>query len=196
MDWSDIGSEIAGMGAKLLGEMVPVPGAGIAADAVAKALGTKNEPDAIAEALKKDPEAAAKLKQAELDHKAELERIRAEARANHESEVTSRQAAVNETIQQGYQKGVLWRRAVGWSLAVVIPLVVLGVLGVAGVAIATDRTELIQHIPAVINALSPVWYVYMVVLGVAGYQEGKMGRALAGDSEGGISKAIRAIKGS
>jgi hypothetical protein len=101
---------------------------------------------------------------------------------------------VNTTIQAGYQQGVLWRRAVGWSLAVVVPLVVLGVLALAGAAMAMDRPELIKEIPAVVSALGPVWYVYGVVLGVAGYQEGKMGRALAGDSEGGLSKAIKAIK--
>ena len=195
MNWSDLGNQIASAGAKMLGEVIPVPGAGIVADQVAQALGTDKDPDAIAQALKSDPEAAAKLKQIEAQHKEELERIRAEADASRDKQMTARQAAVNDTIQTGYQAGVLWRRAVGWSLAVVVPLVVLGVLALAGAAIALERPGLIEHIPAVVSALGPVWYVYMVVLGVAGYQEGKMCRTLAGETEGGIARAIKAIKG-
>ena len=195
MDWSELGSKVMDM-APALGSALGGPAGGAAGAALASVFGTEDDPDQIAKAIEQDPEAAAKLRQAELEHERKMARIEAEREGKRESETTSRQAAVNETIQQGYQKGVLWRRAVGWSLAVVIPLVVLGVLGVAGVAITTDRTEIIQHIPPVLRELEPLWWVYMVVLGVAGYQEGKMGRALAGDSEGGISKAIRAIKGS
>ncbi|MEF8794426.1 hypothetical protein [Thiohalorhabdus sp.] len=195
MDWSELGSKVAATGAKVLGEAIPVPGAGIAADAVADALGTEKDPDEIANAIENDPEAAAKLKQAELDHKKELERIKAKAKADHEAEITSRQASTNETMREGYRQGVLWRRAVGWSLAVVVPVVVLGIMAMAGMAIYLDRPEIMEHVPAVISALGPIWYVYMVVLGVAGYQEGKMGRAMAGDKEGGLAQAVRAIKG-
>lgn len=202
MDWGELGSKVAATGAQVLGEALPIPGAGIAADAVANALGTDKDPDAMAEALANDPEAAAKLKQAELEHKEELERIKAEregqqlqAEADHEAEVTARQAGTNETMQEGYRQGVLWRRAVGWSLAIVIPLVILGAMGMFGAALYLNRPDMVKALPTMVSALSPVFYVYMVVLGVAGYQEGKMGRAMAGDKEGGIEKAIRAIKG-
>lgn len=195
MDWSEIGSKVAATGAKVLGDAIPVPGAEVAADAVADALGTEKDPDAINKALEQDPEAAAKLKQAELEHKEELERIKAERQSSHEAEVTSRQAQTNDTIQEGYRQGVLWRRAVGWSLALVVTLDVIGALALFGMALYLDRPEMVKQVPTLISAQQPLFYVYMVVLGVAGYQEGKLGRALAGDKQGGLEKAIRAIKG-
>lgn len=184
MNWKKLGSQIAGMGADILGEALPFPGAGAAVDAVANAFGAERKPGAISEAIQNNPEAATKLREIEANHEAELA-----------AEISKRQGNVNQTIQAGYQQGVLWRRAVGWSLAVIAPLVVLGVLGIAGYALSTGQPELIQHVPGIVSALAPVWYVYLTVLGVAGYQEGKLGRALAGDSEGGISKAIKAIRG-
>lgn len=193
MDWSELGSQVADF-APALGSALGGPAAGAAGSVIASMFGTEEDPDEISKAIQNDPEAAAKLRKAELKHERDMARIEAERESKRESEVTARQAAVSETMQVGYKEGVLWRRAVGWSLAIVIPLVVLGVLGITGAAIYLDRPELIKNIPAVISALSPVWYVYMLVLGVAGYQEGKLGRALAGDSEGGLSKAIKAIK--
>ena len=193
MDWSDLGSKVMDM-APALGSALGGPAGGAAGAALASVFGTEDDPDQIAKAIEQDPEAAAKLRKAELKHEREMARIEAERESKRESEVTARQAAVSDTMQIGYKQGVLWRRAVGWSLAIVIPLVVLGVLGIAGAAIYMDRPQLIQHIPAVLSALGPVWYVYMAVLGIAGWQEGKMGRALAGDSEGGLAKTIKAIK--
>lgn len=184
MNWKDLGSTIAGMGADILGEALPFPGAGMAVDAIASAFGADREPEAIREAIEADPEAAAKLKEIEATHEAALAK-----------EISRRQGAVNETIRTGYRQGVLWRRAVGWSLAVVAPLVILGGLALAAYAVSTGQPELIQRIPEVIGATAPVWYVYLTVLGVAGYQEGKMGRTMAGDSGGGLAKAIKAIRG-
>lgn len=193
MDWSDLGSKVMNM-APALGSALGGPAGGAAGAALASVFGTDEDPDQISKAIQNDPEAAAKLRKAELQHEREMAKIEAKRESDKDSEVTARQAAVSETMQTGYKQGVLWRRAVGWSLAVVIPLVVVGALSIAGAAIYLGRPGLIEHIPAVISALAPVWYVYMVVLGVAGYQEGKMGRAMAGDSEGGISKAIKAIR--
>jgi len=195
MDWGQVGTQIAGAGAKILGEVIPMPGASAVANQVADALGTSSEPDAIAQALEQDPDAAQKLKQIEADHKEELERIKAERHKASEEAATARQAAVNSTIQEGYKQGVLWRRAVGWSLAVIVPVTILGVLALVGAALYLDRPEMIGQLPGIVSALSPIWYVYLTVLGIAGYQEGKMGRALAGDKDGGMERAIKAIQG-
>ncbi len=184
MNWKDLGSTIAGMGADILGEALPFPGAGAAVDAIASAFGADREPSDIQKAIERDPQAAAKLKKIEADHEAALAR-----------EVSRRQGAVNETIQSGYRQGVLWRRAVGWSLAVVAPLSIMGSIGLGAYAVGTGQPELLQMIPTLFGATAEVWYVYLTVLGVAGYQEGKMGRAMAGESGGGIAGAIQAIRG-
>lgn len=195
MDWGSLGKKIADMGAQVLGEAIPVPGAGIAADLVSKALGADKDPDKISEALQQDPEAAAKLKQIEADHKEALKEIAAKTERKRMEEGSSRQSEVNETIRTGYQQGVLWRRAVGWAFAVTSVLVILGVVGMGFYAIHTNRPEIVKQLPNLIGALQPVFYSFLVVLGVAGYQEGKMGRTMVGEQGGGIAKAIQAIRG-
>jgi len=195
MDWGSLGKQIADMGAQVLGEAIPMPGAGIAADLVSKALGTSKDPDKMAEAIQQDPEAAAKLKQIEVDHEEELKRIAAKIERKKMEEGSQRQAEVNETIRTGYKQGVLWRRAVGWAFAFTAVLVVLGVIGMGFYAIYSGKEGIVAQLPKLVGALQPVFYSFLVVLGVAGYQEGKMGRTMAGDESGGIAKAIQAIKG-
>jgi len=196
MDWKTLGRQIASTGADLLGEAIPIPGAGIALDAVANALGTSKDPDEISKAIKQDPEAAAKLKKAQLEHETELKRIKAEAQATHEEEVTKRQETVNETIQVGYKQGVMWRRAVGWSFAIGAPLFIVMACVLLGIGIWQGQlVELAEAGEAIFSALHPLLYCYLVILGAAGYQEGKMGRSMAGDKEGGISKMIKALRG-
>ena len=88
MDWGSLGKKIADMGAQVLGEALPFPGAGVAADALSAALGCEKDPDAISEAIAKDPEAAAKIKEVELNHKAQLKEIA----ADHKEEMRKYQA--------------------------------------------------------------------------------------------------------
>ncbi len=78
MDWGSLGKKIADMGAQVLGEAIPFPGAGLAADAVSAALGTEKDPDSISKAIEDDPDAYAKLKEVELNHKAQLKEIAAD----------------------------------------------------------------------------------------------------------------------
>jgi len=195
MDWGSLGKKIADMGAQVLGEAIPVPGAGMAADLVSKALGTGKDPGQIATAIEQNPEAAVKLKQIEADHEEELKRIAAKTERKKMEEGSQRQAEVNETIRTGYKQGVLWRRAVGWAFAVVSVIVVLGVVGMGFYAIYSGKEGIVAQLPKLVGALQPVFYSFLVVLGVAGYQEGKMGRTMAGDEGSGIAKAIQAIRG-
>jgi len=75
MSWSSIGKTIAEY-APLLGGVVGGPaGAGIGS-LIASAFGVEDKPDAILKAIKADPEAAIKLKELEVTHKYDLERIK------------------------------------------------------------------------------------------------------------------------
>lgn len=196
MDWSQLGSKIAGMGAKLLGEAIPIPGAGIAADAIADAFGTEKTPDAIEEAIRKNPESAAKLQKIELDHKAQLKEIATERKTEHEQEVTKRQQEVNDTIQVGYKQGVLWRRAVGWSFAIGIPLLFIAICGLIGYGIYINKVSAVADAVAVIlQAIQPIIYAYLVILGVAGYQDGKLGQLMSGKKGNGMADIVKAVKG-
>lgn len=195
MDWSSLGSKIASVGAKALGEAIPIPGAGILADTVASTFDTSKDPDAISKAIDADPEAAVKLQRIQQEHKRDLARIQADMKVGMAQETTERQGMVNESLQVEAKQGVLWRRVVGWAFALSLVLTVIGTFSMAGAALYLGKADLLKAIPAVVSALAPVWYMTGLVLGVAGHQEGKLSRALAGDTEGGLSKAIKAVKG-
>jgi len=91
MNWKDLGKTV-GKFAPLLGDLLPIPGAGIAGKLIASALGVENTPDAIHNAIKQDPEAALRLAKIEADNKALLQQQVLVAE-------TSRILAVNATMQ-------------------------------------------------------------------------------------------------
>lgn len=187
MDWGSLGKQIADMGAQVLGEAIPMPGAGMAADLVSKALDTEKDPTKISQALQDNPDAAAKLKQIEADHEEELKKIAAKTERKRMEEGSERQSVVNDTIQTGYKQGVYWRRAVGWAFAATSVLTVLGVIAMGFYAIKIGKPSIVKQLPNLVSALSPVFYCFLLVLGVAGWHEGLLGRKMAGD-EGGLSK--------
>lgn len=74
MSWKDIGKAVAEY-APLLGGVIGGPaGAGIGG-LVASALGVKDDPESIMKAVKSDPQAAVKLRELELSHKHDLEKM-------------------------------------------------------------------------------------------------------------------------
>lgn len=92
MEWSDLGKTVAKF-APLLGGVVGGPVGGAIGSVVASVFGVDNEPDKIAAAIKADPEAAIKLRQIELDHKADLERLTLETA---KTEIADKQNARKE----------------------------------------------------------------------------------------------------
>ena len=78
MKWGDIGNVI-GKAAPIVGGLIGGPaGAGIGS-AISGLLGVANEPDEVAKALKGDPDALVKIKQYEIDHKYDLQKVQLEA---------------------------------------------------------------------------------------------------------------------
>lgn len=82
MQWKDL-TGIIGKAAPLLGTVLGGPAGGAIGGVISAALGTDNNPEAIAKAIESDPEAYAKLKQIEMDHKAELEKAAINAGVEH-----------------------------------------------------------------------------------------------------------------
>ena len=91
MQWKDLG-KVVGEFAPLLGDLLPIPGAGIAGKLIGAALGVEATPDAIHAAIKSDPEAAIKLAKIEADNAALLQKQLLAAE-------TSRIQSVNQTMQ-------------------------------------------------------------------------------------------------
>lgn len=74
MDWSDVGKLVA-KAAPLAGTILGGPAGGAIGGLIASLFGVESEPDQVASAIQQDPQAALKLKELELNHKIELERL-------------------------------------------------------------------------------------------------------------------------
>jgi len=77
MTWKDVGKAI-GKAAPVLGSVVGGPAGGAIGEAISALLGVENKPDKVAEALKTNPEAFVKLKQYEMQHQEELQKLQLE----------------------------------------------------------------------------------------------------------------------
>lgn len=169
MDWKDVGNLVA-EGAPLLGGLLGGPIGGAAGAIVASIFGTEAEPDKVAEAIKADPQAMVKLRQAEMDHAAELRRMTLEAE-------TARLAEVNATMraeaaaEDPYVRR--WRPTIGYIVAFQLGLLGLAVFAVAGGAIvatftgdAAQVTSLFDGLAKLITALTAILAIELTVLGV------------------------------
>ncbi len=76
MNWSELGRKVADYAPLLGGALGPV-GAGVGA-LIASEFGTENTPDAINSFIAGNPEAQVKLREIELTHKSQLQRIKLE----------------------------------------------------------------------------------------------------------------------
>jgi len=153
MQWKDVG-KVVGEFAPLLGDLLPIPGAGIAGRLISSALGVENTPDAIHAAIKADPEAAIKLAKIESENEALLQQQLLAAE-------TSRIVAVNTTMQSEsdseHWMQWSWRPFVGYVFAV-------SFFGVYFFLPLINRT--VPTIPA------EAWMMIGAVLGVASWHRG------------------------
>ena len=74
MQWKDVGNVI-GKAAPLIGTLLGGPAGGAVGAMVASALGVKNDKQAVIDALKTDPQALVKIKELEMKHQEELQRL-------------------------------------------------------------------------------------------------------------------------
>lgn len=91
MNWSDVGNLVA-KAAPLLGTALLGPAGGVAGALIASIFGGEPTPDAVAAAIQADPQALLKLRELELTHATELQRMTIQAE-------TARLTEVNATIR-------------------------------------------------------------------------------------------------
>lgn len=91
MNWSDLGKKVADF-APLLGSALGPVGAGVGA-LISSEFGTENTPDAINSFITGNPEAQVKLREIELTHKSQLQKIKLETlQAELSDKANARQA--------------------------------------------------------------------------------------------------------
>lgn len=126
MDWSDIAG-IVGKAAPVIGGVLGGPAGAAAGAVLSSVLGVDNNPEAIANAVRNDPEAAVRLREAELEHAAEMQRLLLQGEAQRLQAETQQMISVNKTMQAELQADGLfksaWRPAIGWVMAVAFALV-------------------------------------------------------------------------
>lgn len=196
MNWSDLGETVADA-APLLGSALGPIGAGVGS-VIAAVFGSKNEPDALAQAIKADPQAAAKLREIELNNQAKLQGLVIEAN-------TKRLAEVNKTIRtetQADDKFVRrWRPTFGYCMAFTWVMQILGMVGAIAYAIIAEPGEaavILNALAEVNAAMVTMWAVALSVIGVSVYQrsQDKKNKLGLGSTQGLLGSLVNRMSGS
>lgn len=187
MNWKDLGQTIADS-APLLGTLLGGPPGAAVGSLVAGAFGTKASPDELAEAIKRDPEAALKLRQIELDNKAELQRLTLAAETQRLAEDTKKIQSVNATMQSEAQSkwwfSAAWRPFWGVTSALAFMIIVVGIVYLTSVAIEAGDYNMLTIIPQIIMAMAALFAIPGAILGVSAWHRGQMQRVQAGEVKG------------
>lgn len=197
MSWKDIAGGIAKV-APFLAELVggPIaPAVTMASGLISHALGTNNDPDAVAEKLKSDPEALAKVKQCEIEHAAELKI--AVIKAN-----TARLTQINTTIRAEAASNDpyvrRWRPTFGYSVSFSWTVQMIGYVAIAGWAVVQHPDKaaaIIAALGAMISGSMVLWGIALSVLGVNVSKRSQDKQVLAGQepTPGLLSKLTDAL---
>lgn len=178
--------------APLLAKILPIPGAGIAGDLIASALGVRNDPQEIEHAINADPEALMKIRQVEMDHKADLARMASELEIGKIREVnaTMRTESVSEHWPQW-----AWRPIWGMVSALAFLVLCVFVCMLAWKAINQGDMNAIAMIPQLIISFTGLFGIPAAILGVASWHRGKEKRLRAGEqSQSGLMGRLKDIE--
>jgi hypothetical protein len=184
MEWSDISGAVANA-TPALGSALAGPAGGAVGGLIASALGSKESPDAVSQALESNPEAAAKLQALEQEHQREIRSMTLEAE-------TQRIKQINKTMRaelgadSGYRAG--WRPTFGYAAALAWVAQIGGVV-YAMVANPEYAADLINSI----TALTPMWSVALAVLGVNIRQRSRDKEVAAGGKSSGMFDGIASL---
>ncbi|KMQ74018.1 3TM-type holin [Marinobacter subterrani] len=183
--WDDVKGVVA-KAAPLLGSALG-PAGGAVGTLIASALGTDDNPEAVATAIQADPDALVKLKALEREHERELKRMVIEAE-------TARLAEINQTMraeasaQDGYVRR--WRPTFGYMVAITW-LVQSVAIAWAMVGAPENAADLINAV----TALTPMWGIALSILGINITARSRDKRASAGqDSRGLLDKLTDSLE--
>jgi len=196
MNLSDLGEMIADF-APLLGKLLPIPGAGIAGSLIASAFGTKNEPSAIASAIKADPNAALKLAEIENTNKTALESQLIGAETNRIEQVNKTmraEAAANDPYVRR------WRPTIGYVVASQFALLGLavfaGTIGALFVSDVAKTTAIFTGLAGLVGSMTVIIASEAAILGIGIKQRSNDKAIAAGHAPGaGLLDVIKAKVG-
>lgn len=181
MKWKDIVKAAA----PVVGSLIP--GGGPILSLAAAALGTEPTEEAIAKAVTTDPEAATKLKQLEMEHKTELQKLFIEQQIASQREI-------NETMRAELKADdkfkTYWRPMFGYVGAIAWLLQTLAIVGLVVYSVVCEDksavTDLYNGATSLFGALTTQWTILLTVLGVNVHQRSKDKQIQAGHAPKGL----------
>jgi len=196
MQWKDI-ANLIGKAAPAVGTLIGGPIGAVVGQGLSLALGVKDEPSAVADALKNDPKALVKIKQYQIDHKYDLEKMHLQAAMSERETDTKNLETINATIrsemsqQDNYTKR--WRPTMGY--AVTFSWVATWLAIVYTIVFNINKA---QPVILAITQTTTLWGVALSILGISVWKRSTDKQVLAGGTSGGITggigKIISAIK--
>ena len=156
------------------------PVGGLAGAAIAAALGVKNEPDLIEQALKTDPEAAIKLRALESQERVALATLAANERVAEVQAGSADLQTINETIREEaksdkwYVAG--WRPFWGYISGGAFGVVASFTCLLAYRAIAEGDATAMTMIPQFVTSMAVLFGIPGTILGIASWHRGQMQR--------------------
>ena len=205
MDWNDVGKFVgpillnnAPTIGGILGGMIPIPGGSAigseAGQLLANALGTPNDPAAVANAIQSDPNAAAKITAAETEAAAKWPALAQIAQAQFASN-SAQAESINQTMRAELAKGQpwwAWRNLYGYSITYEV-MVVSNIVFYAIVF----KPEILK---AVQDSYSFFLSWYTLRFGLLGYlhnqaTQEKVAAATGQQPDGLVKSIVKAVKG-
>lgn len=157
MEWKDLRG-LVGKTAPLLGTLLGGPAGTAIGAMISSVIGSDNDPDEVHKALQADPSLLVQLRQAEMQHKSELQRMTVEAE-------TAQLTQINETMRAELASGnwfkSSWRPLFGYVMA----------LSYGAVMFALTYKMLVEPSGAAtilqaVGDMTWIWGIGLAVLGV------------------------------
>ncbi|MCK5018584.1 MAG: hypothetical protein KAS32_16100 [Candidatus Peribacteraceae bacterium] len=194
---SSVVGELAPKLGKVLG-FFGVPGAEAGGDLLGK-LGKKfgmpdPQPDKLAERIAQDPDASLKLKEFELEHDVEINKIIANMTVALDQEVTKRAADVNDTMKAELATDdkfkSYWRPFNGYILGIECLLFTVSIIILAFIAVINKDADAYLMLPNLVLAFSVIVGTHAAVVGVSAHSRGQEKLAKMGMQKPGMLQSL------
>lgn len=178
MNWSDVAKTVGGL-APVLGTLLGGPAGAAIGAVVAGALGVKNDPDSVSQAIQSDPTAAAKIIEIESTQRIRLQELVVAAEKNRLDAESAATVAVNATMQEEAKSehwmSYSWRPVIGFCVGFNTAASAILVLGVYGSVMlgAKDAAAALPTLPTALGALAAINATVLPILGIASWFRGK-----------------------
>ncbi len=184
MKWADVAKYVADA-APIMGKLLPIPGAGVAGALIAAEFGTKAEPQAVFNKIKKDSTAAVRLAEIEKNNREMLQDQLLHAE-------TARLKSINKTMvaeaKSEHWPQYSWRPFWGFASGLAFLAVSILVCFLAYKAVLSGNMGAMSMVPALLGAFAAMFAIPGGILGIAAHHRGREKRAIA---EGGRRESGR-----